>query len=371
METGFWQKWAYLTLSLAGAAAALYLILKYALPFLLPFLIAFALAALTRPLVQKLARRLGGHERTAAIGVTAFFLCLFGLVCCLLIAILVSQLQNFLEFILLDAADENGTLAGIFAFFRDFSAHLPFLSRLFEAPLFREMFGDFDTWCKETFTGSVVAWGEKIPSFLTGVAGRLPSVLLFLLVTLISCFFAAADYAGLSAFLRRLLPSRVLGKLPEWRRRISVGVRRYLKAYLLLFLLTFGELFLGLTLLREKYAFLIAGITALLDIFPVLGVGTVLLPWALFRLFTGNTAGGIWLLLLYAVITVVRQIAEPHLVGKSIGLHPLLTLISFYVGMKIFGFIGIFIGPVTALAVKAFFFSGNNEIAENNETPAP
>lgn len=361
MKTEFWQKWAYLTLSLAGATAALYFAFRYALPFLLPFLIAFGLAVLTRPLVRKLTRRFGGHERAAAIGITAFFLCLAVFVCYVLIAILVSQLQNFLEFLVRDAANENGTIAGIFAFFRNFSSRLPLLSRLAEAPLFREIFGDFDVWCREALTSSVAAWGERIPPFLTGVVGKLPAVLLFLLVTLISCFFAAVDYTKVSVFLCRLLPVRVVEKLPEWRRRVSLGVRRCLKAYFLLFLLTFGELFLGLTLMREKYAFLVAGVTALLDIFPVLGVGTVLVPWALFRLFTGNTVGGVLLLVLYAVITVVRQIAEPHLVGKSIGLHPLLTLMSFYVGMKLFGFAGILLGPVTALAIKAFFFPSNSE----------
>lgn len=129
-----------------------------------------------------------------------------------------------------------------------------------------------------------------------------------------------------------------------------------------MFLLTFGELFLGLLLLRERYAFLLAFLIALMDILPVLGVGTALLPWAIFRLLGGNTWGGVGLILLYAVITVVRQITEPHLVGKSIGLHPLVTLFAFFAGMKLFGFAGIFLGPIAALLIKAIFFA---------EKPAP
>lgn len=359
MKTEFWQGWAYLALSLAGAAAALFFALRYALPFFLPFLIAFGLSALTRPAVQGLARRFGGHECAAAIAVTAFSLCLAAFACYVLVAILLSQLQNFFEFLVSDIANENGTVSGVLAFFRDLSSRLPLLSRLAEAPPFRETFGDLDVWCREALASAAAAWGERLSSLLTGAVAKVPAVLLFLLVTLISCFFIAVDYTRVCAFLCRLLPARAVERLPEWHRRISRGLRQCLRAYFLLFLLTFGELFFGLTLMRQKYAFLLAGVTALLDIFPVLGVGTVLVPWALFRLFTGNTAGGILLLVLYAVITVVRQVVEPHLVGKSIGLHPLFTLISFYVGMKLFGFAGILLGPAIALAVKALFFSSN------------
>ena len=89
-----------------------------------------------------------------------------------------------------------------------------------------------------------------------------------------------------------------------------------------------------------------------MDILPVLGVGTALLPWAIFRLLGGNTWGGVGLILLYAVITVVRQITEPHLVGKSIGLHPLVTLFAFFAGMKLFGLWGIIKGPVGLVMIE-------------------
>ena len=122
-----------------------------------------------------------------------------------------------------------------------------------------------------------------------------------------------------------------------------------------MFLLTFVELLVGFLALRVEYVFLLAFLTAVLDILPVLGVGTVLIPFALFSFVTGNVFQGVGLLILYGLITVIRQIAEPHLVGKSLGLHPILMLVSFYAGWKLFGVAGVFLGPALALLIKAFF----------------
>jgi predicted PurR-regulated permease PerM len=104
-----------------------------------------------------------------------------------------------------------------------------------------------------------------------------------------------------------------------------------------------------------RYAFLLALVTAVLDALPVLGVGVVLVPYAAISLISGNTALGVGLLLLYGVITVVRQIAEPRLVGKSLGLHPILMLVSFYAGWKLFGVAGVFIGPLLVMIIKALW----------------
>ena len=122
-----------------------------------------------------------------------------------------------------------------------------------------------------------------------------------------------------------------------------------------MFLLTFAELSLGFFLLRIGYPFLLALLTALLDILPILGVGIILLPFALFSLVTGHVGRGVGLLVLYAAITVIRQIAESHLVGKSLGLHPILMLVSFYVGLGLFGVAGFLLGPAIAMLAKALF----------------
>ena len=110
---------------------------------------------------------------------------------------------------------------------------------------------------------------------------------------------------------------------------------------------------LGFLILRIEYVFLLALVVALLDILPILGVGTVLLPYAVISFLGGNTPLGVGLLILYAVITVIRQTVEPHLVGKSLGLHPILMLFALYAGIRLFGIIGILAGPLLVLLLKA------------------
>ena len=166
---------------------------------------------------------------------------------------------------------------------------------------------------------------------------------------MISCFYFSVEYDVVCGALMRLVPARYAPRLPQWKKRAVGAFKRYLRAYFLLLLLTFFELLVGLAILGSDYVFLLAFLTALLDILPVLGVGTVLLPYALFSFVMGNRFLGLGLLILYGVITLVRQIVEPHLVGKSLGLHPILMLMSFYVGLRLFGVGGILIGPAVAL----------------------
>ena len=112
--------------------------------------------------------------------------------------------------------------------------------------------------------------------------------------------------------------------------------------------------------IRDRdYALLIALLTAIVDILPVLGTGTVRIPWAAAMLILGNFPLGIGLLILYAIITVVRQMLEPRVVGKQIGLYPLVTLVCMFVGTYLFGFVGLFGLPIIATVLVQLNQSGD------------
>ena len=115
--------------------------------------------------------------------------------------------------------------------------------------------------------------------------------------------------------------------------------------------LTFAEIFIGLSILKVKYAFLIALGVAVIDILPVFGTGIVLIPWAICAWLLQDMRLGLGLVVLYGVVTIVRQIAEPHVIGTSIGLHPAAALFSSYVGLKLFGFLGMILGPAAAFVI--------------------
>jgi predicted PurR-regulated permease PerM len=131
-----------------------------------------------------------------------------------------------------------------------------------------------------------------------------------------------------------------------------------IKAYAIIITITFCELGLGLSILTflkvysGSYIFIIAALTAIIDIIPVLGTGTVLIPWALYNLISGNYSLAVGLLVIYACITVIRQIIEPKLVAAQLGIPAFLTIVSMFIGSQIFGVIGIFILPITIVMLK-------------------
>ena len=136
-------------------------------------------------------------------------------------------------------------------------------------------------------------------------------------------------------------------------------VRQVLKAYLLIMAVTFGEISLGLWLLRVDYYLVIGLAVAVLDILPVLGSGSILIPWGIWTLLGGNLPLGAGILLLYGVVTGVRTVLEPRLVGRGIGLSPLVTLVSMYVGMKLLGGGGLILAPM-AVTLALFLDEGGH-----------
>jgi sporulation integral membrane protein YtvI len=203
------------------------------------------------------------------------------------------------------------------------------------------------------------------------LAGRFPSALLACSFALLSSFFILPDYEGIGAFLLGQLPPRLAEMVQESKDFLVGTVRQVLKAYLLIMAITFGEISLGLWLLRVDY-YLIIGLTvAVLDILPVLGSGSILIPWGIWTLLGGNLPLGAGILLLYAVVTGVRTVLEPRLVGRGMGLSPLVTLISMYVGMKLLGVGGLILAPMAVTLVLFLEESGHIRLLRKKDSRRP
>ena len=129
----------------------------------------------------------------------------------------------------------------------------------------------------------------------------------------------------------------------------------YLRSYLILTGVIFLSVLTGLTLLRVRYAFLLSAVLAAVDILPVIGVGAVLLPWGVISIALGDTRLGVGLLLLFGAVEILRQVLEPRLLGTALGVHPLLSLLSLYLGTELFGVLGLLLAPVLAVGMKLIF----------------
>lgn len=175
---------------------------------------------------------------------------------------------------------------------------------------------------------------------------NLPNWILRLILTVISTFFITWDMERIVPFLRRHCPAKLRTLLRMFQAQTVRSLCIYLRSYTLILGMTFIELAAGLLLLRIPYAVPLALAIAVMDILPVVGTGLALLPWGVIALALGFYKIGIGILVLYIAITVIRNIVEPRLVGKQIGLHPLVTLISMFVGLQLFGFWGLFGLPI-------------------------
>lgn len=318
---------AYL-ICLSFLLLALWLFLRYVFPILLPFLVAWALAYAVRPLALRIGRGTRIPNRILRLVLALLLFGLVGFATWAAGARLVRELQKLLA--TLTAAGEGDPLDGIFSQF-------PWLAG--------SAFG-------EQISGAVRDWLHSLASHLPALLSRLmsgvPRAVVALTVTLISCVYFCLDLDGMHATVLRILPERFHEKLLLFKNRVFRMGGLYLRSYLTLMGVTFLEMLVGLALLRVDYALLLAALIALVDFLPVLGVGTVLVPWSLFCFFTGSPGRGIWLLILWGVSATVRQFLEPRFIGHGLGIHPCLTLFAMFAGLRLFGIPGMLLGPPIA-----------------------
>jgi len=199
--------------------------------------------------------------------------------------------------------------------------------------------------------GLITSLSTQFVSIATTSALVVPNAILQILITVISVFFITIDYRWIMETLRRLLPHKIEAKIESICISLFRMIWKFIRSYFFIFLITFGELSIGLFVAKVDEPILIAMLIAIFDIFPIVGAGLIILPWSIISLICGYTYQGIVLLILYIIIEIVRQIIEPKIVGEHVGLKPIISLICMYVGSKLFGVIGLFGFPITAAII--------------------
>lgn len=329
-----------------------YLILKYALPFLMPFLVAFCIAFILKPVINWITEKTRLKRKKVAVLVLIAFYVLTAA----LITVLGTRLVVFCRdaFYALPQVYEN-----VFA---------PALTSVQDAlekwlrtmnPVLTEIVESVGNNLSDSLSTLVTTISASALSAVTNVAAFVPSFLVKFIITIVASFFFVSDYYAITSFLARQLSQNARDMLFKIKDKGVDVIFKFGRAYAILLSITFVELFIGFSLLRVDYALLVALITAIVDILPILGTGTVLIPWSIAMLILGNYPLGAGLLILYAIITVVRQTLEPRVVGKQIGLYPLVTLVCMFVGTYLFGFVGLFGLPIIATILVQLSRSGD------------
>ncbi len=367
-----WERGAAVVICLGAGLFALWLAFRYAIGVALPFLLAWLLSLLVRPPVRWICTRWRRVPRGLMAGVAVTVL-VGGTMLLSVRGIRrgVSELGDLVAKLVADGDGVVSVLGSIRERLHSASEHIPFLRRFEDLEGYAGFSRRMDELVASGVDRLVASVGSRLPGAAMSVAGRVPEMFVFLTILLVACYYFCADDGRLGrsagAFVRRLLPGAWRDAAPALGRRLRRMGRQYLRACLILGLLTFLEVFVGLTLLRVPYAFLLSWIIAVVDFLPLLGAGTVLIPWAAICLLLGNVKLGVGLLILYAVCTVVRQVAEPRMIGESLGLHPILSLVAMYAGLRLFGLWGMILAPFLLAMAKGLLDGGEGEVPRPQE----
>ena len=364
-----YRRAANLTITVAGVALGAYLLVKYAIRAAIPFIIALAISSLIAPLSDKISRKTKlSYRLLSALLVIAIFLSLIAVVS-LAVYRLLSEAGNLMDRLSAEPEMISNAIDALTARLQIAGERLGFLKHVADSDALKKLGIDLDALLPDALRSLASSITGSLPSAAVGLAAKLPETLLFFVSLLLSSYYFCVDRQKLSDFLFKILPPKWANKLQLVREKLTDTLKGYLKAYVSIMLLTFFEVFIGLTVLRVDYAFLLSIVIAVVDILPVLGTGTILIPWAIFSFIIGKAGLGTGLLILYAVVLIVRQLTEPKIVGNTLGLHPLASLTSIYVGIKLFGLGGIFVGPITAILIGTLLQQA--EASAKEETPLP
>lgn len=354
--------------------AAMYvLFVKYALAPTAPFLAAFIIAMLLQRPINFLSGKMHGKGKKALSFIFVFLIIILLVGVLVLVGYLISnEMSNFGKFVVAKGKEIPGYIYGLKDTFDNIVSKLPDRA---ENAVRNALNGIVDKYADMinssasasedlSDTGSAVISILKVPLLgIWSTAKQIPAIFTAVIIGMISCFFLTADYDGFVNMIKNTLSKEGADNLSRAKNVITNVFGKWLKSYVTILFITFCEMALGLLILKwtgiykTDYIFVIALCTAIVDIFPVFGTGTVLIPWAAYQFFTHNAATGIGLLIIYGTITFVRQIIEPKLVSANVNMNPVITLMAMYIGLQVFGPLGILILPLTCI----FIITLNNE----------
>ena len=316
-----------------------FVLFKYIVPILVPFIIAFGIAFVLKKPIRFVAEKLKLNRR------------LVGLVLLILFYLIVGSLILLMS-------------AGVVSLLGELITRIPNIYNQVIEPLINDLYSTLKAFnnslapsMQSVLDGAITSLIDLLKQFFTSISSMIvviitsiisstPNLVISIVLMIISSFFFVLDYDKIVDFAMSHLDAKSSKLYYSVQQFIKDKLVVIVKSYIIIMSLTFVELAIGLSLLGIDKAIWIALGIAMLDILPVFGTGGVMLPWMVISFVQGNNGLAIGLLVIYLIITVIRNIIEPKIVGGELGLHPIVTLASMLVGARLFGVIGLFGIPI-------------------------
>lgn len=315
------------------------LFLLYVAPLASPFIIGFFIAWVLQKPIRFLCRKLSIPDKMTAILAVLLFYATIG------VLISLASVKAF---------SEIGSLIAMVPTF--YSVHVqPLLWDVLTGmeiafldmdPSLAATLEDLTRQFLQSLGERVTGWSMAAMGIISGIASSLPALFIKIVLMIISTFFIAVDYERLTGFCMRQLSDRGKNLFLQIKEYLVGTLWVCVRSYALIMSITFVELSILLTFIGIEHSVIVAFCTAIFDILPVLGTGGIMVPWAVLTAISGNWILGLKLFVVYIIVTVVRNIIEPKIVGGQLGLHPVVTLCSMFVGVQLLGAIGLFGFPI-------------------------
>lgn len=343
----YWTRVAKNILYVVLLIIGLYLALKLSI-FYMPFLIAFIISLMIEPLIKYIMKKTKLTRRTSSI----------------IIFIIVSIiLLGILAWIIITLFSESSSLLqGLNDYFDKASVQVQeLIQRLnFDKIKLSDEVLNIVQESSGDFLQTVSNWIRNALNGLINIVTKIPEIAICVGITILALYFICVDKIYILDQIEYHLPKVWVKRLSNHLKDLIQTLGGYLKAEATLILVSFIISLIGLYILsflnfNIQYPLLMALFIGFVDALPILGSGTVMVPWAIISGLNGDLSLGIAILALFIIMSIVRQFLEPKLVSKNIGVHPIFTLIAMYTGFKITGVIGLLIGPIVLIIIKNIF----------------
>ena len=343
----YWTRVAKNILYVVLLIIGLYLALKLSI-FYMPFLIAFIISLMIEPLIKYIMKKTKLTRRTSSI----------------IIFIIVSIiLLGILAWIIITLFSESSSLLqGLNDYFDKASVQVQeLIQRLnFDKIKLSDEVLNIVQESSGDFLQTVSNWIRNALNGLINIVTKIPEIAICVGITILALYFICVDKIYILDQIEYHLPKVWVKRLSNHLKDLIQSLGGYLKAEATLILVSFIISLIGLYILsflnfNIQYPLLMALFIGFVDALPILGSGTVMVPWAIISGLNGDLSLGIAILALFIIMSIVRQFLEPKLVSKNIGVHPIFTLIAMYTGFKITGVIGLLLGPIVLIIIKNIF----------------
>ncbi|MFG6392893.1 MAG: sporulation integral membrane protein YtvI [Lachnospiraceae bacterium] len=333
-----------------GGLLFLIFVLPGLVKFFAPLIIAWIIAMMANPLVHFLEKRIKiMRKHGSAIVIVLVIIAITGLLYAVISA-LFSQVSSML-----------GTLPDIYENVLDnlqqFALALHEKYDIIPANI-KNLFADNESKINEYILAALNSLSTSPVSAVGSVASSLVDIFIISILTLMIAYFFTAGSDRIKAAVKKCMPESISASIAIVRDTVFIAIGGYLKACFYIMIVMFIILLVFFAAMKVEYAVPVALITAILDFLPFIGTGTVLMPWALYSVITGEYLKALALIMAYLVTMIVRRLLEPKLVGDSIGMSPFLTLISMFIGYRIMGVSGLIVGIPVGMILKEFYEKG-------------